>query len=110
MPGDYDEWAAAGNPAWSWAQPLPYFRTLEDDLDFGGEFHGKGGPTPIRWFRPDDLAPVQKSFYDACFQAGFPLCAEHNHPENTRVRPMPPHRGRDDIPSLVPTPTAYLQA
>ena len=110
MPGDYDEWAAAGNPAWSWAQTLPYFRTLEDDLDFGGEFHGKGGPTPIRRFRPDDLVPVQQSFYDACFEAGFPLCEDHNHPESTGVGPMPSNRGRDDITSRVSTATAYLPA
>src|ERR1017187_3463967 len=36
-PADYDEWAEAGNPAWAWNEVLPYFRRLEDDLDFGGE-------------------------------------------------------------------------
>src|SRR5437868_9237429 len=32
MPGDYDEWAARGNPGWSWADVLPVFRRLERDL------------------------------------------------------------------------------
>ena len=31
VPADYDEWAALGNDAWSWAKVLPYFRRLEDD-------------------------------------------------------------------------------
>ena len=30
QPGDFDDWAAAGNPGWSWAEVLPYFIKLED--------------------------------------------------------------------------------
>ena len=44
-PEDYDEWEAWGNEGWSFADCLPYFRKLEDDQDFGGDFHGKGGPS-----------------------------------------------------------------
>lgn len=110
MPGDYDEWAAAGNPAWSWEQTLPYFRMLEDDVDFGGDFHGRGGPTPIRRFRPDELVPVQQSFLEACLEAGFPLCEDHNDPESTGVGPMPSNRSRADVTMRVSTATAYLPA
>ncbi|PMV10131.1 choline dehydrogenase, partial [Pseudomonas sp. GW704-F2] len=28
--GDFDDWAAAGNPGWSWQDVLPYFRRCED--------------------------------------------------------------------------------
>lgn len=28
---DYDAWAAAGNPGWSWDECLPYFRKLENN-------------------------------------------------------------------------------
>jgi choline dehydrogenase len=108
MPGDYDEWAAAGHSEWSWEQVLPYFRSLEHDLDFGGEFHGKGGPIPIRRFRPDELISVQESFFDACLDAGFPLCADHNDPESTGVGPMPSNRR--DVTTRVSTATAYLPA
>jgi choline dehydrogenase len=108
MPGDYDEWAAAGNPAWSWEQTLPYFRTLEDDLDFGGEYHGKGGPVPIRRFRPAELVPVQQSFFDACLDAGFEPCPDHNDPDSTGVGPMPSNRSRTDITARVSTAAAYL--
>ena len=47
-PDDYDEWAALGADGWGWADVLPYFRKLEDDADFGGELHGKGGPIPVQ--------------------------------------------------------------
>jgi choline dehydrogenase len=106
MPGDYDEWAAAGNPAWSWEHILPYFCKLEDDLDFDGEFHGRGGPIPIRRFRSDELITVQQLFYDACLDAGFSPCEDHNHPESTGVGPMPSNRR--DATTRVSTATAYL--
>ena len=41
---DYDQWASLGNPGWSFADVLPYFKRSEDNADFGGEYHGKGGP------------------------------------------------------------------
>jgi 5-(hydroxymethyl)furfural/furfural oxidase len=47
-PEDYDEWAALGAEGWGWHDVLPYFRKLEDDADFGGELHGKGGPVPVQ--------------------------------------------------------------
>ncbi|WP_202308754.1 GMC family oxidoreductase [Mesorhizobium sp. L-8-10] len=53
-PEDYDNWASSGATGWSWEEVLPYFRRLECDLDFGGEFHGKAGPLPIRRVRQSD--------------------------------------------------------
>jgi len=84
-PDDYDQWAAAGNPAWSWQQVLPYFRRLENDLDFDGEYHGKGGPYPICRWRPDELVPAQVAFVEACRGAGFPEVEDHNHPDRERA-------------------------
>src|SRR5436190_9261051 len=34
VPEDFDTWAAQGNDKWSFAQVLPYFRKLENDLDY----------------------------------------------------------------------------
>ena len=31
LSGDYDDWAARGNPGWSFAAVLPFFRRLERD-------------------------------------------------------------------------------
>ena len=46
IPEDYDEWDRIGARGWGWRDVLPYFRKLENDFDFGGELHGREGPTP----------------------------------------------------------------
>jgi choline dehydrogenase len=43
-PGDFDDWAAAGNTGWSWAEVLPYFKKSEDHQWGASEYHGAGGP------------------------------------------------------------------
>jgi 5-(hydroxymethyl)furfural/furfural oxidase len=53
LPGDFEEWEAAGASGWGWQAVLPYFRKLEHDLDFRDEWHGAGGPIPIRRHRRD---------------------------------------------------------
>ncbi|WP_027056494.1 GMC family oxidoreductase [Mesorhizobium erdmanii] len=53
-PEDYNDWASSGAAGWSWEEVLPYFRRLECDLDFEGEFHGKTGPLPITRVRQSD--------------------------------------------------------
>lgn len=106
MPGDYDRWADAGNPSWAWQDVLPYFRRLEDDLDFDGEHHGRGGPYPIRRWRQDELTPGQAGFVEACLDAGFPEVKDHNHPEATGIGPIPSNR-RDPV-NRVTTAMAYL--
>jgi choline dehydrogenase len=107
IPQDYDDWASAGNPSWSWQQVLPYFRRLEEDLDFGGsEYHGQDGPYPIRRWRPEELVPGQLAFVEACLEAGYPEVKDHNHPEATGVGPIPSNR-RDDVPRVT-TSMAYL--
>lgn len=49
-PHDYAEWEAEGAAGWGWADVLPYFRKLEQDLDLGAEdeLHGRDGPLPIQ--------------------------------------------------------------
>ncbi|MFL6145024.1 MAG: GMC family oxidoreductase [Labedaea sp.] len=108
MPDDFDGWAAAGNPEWSWSKVLPHFLALENDLDYGGEFHSQAGPLPIRRWRPDELTPVQQSFYDGCLAAGFPRVDDHNHPVSSGVGPAPSNR--KDARERVSTAMAYLPA
>lgn len=91
-PEDYDEWAALGNDTWSWAKVLPYFRRLEDDRDFGGEFHGRGGPIPIRRYTDDDLTPAQSAFVRSMRAMGFPEAADNNDPCSTGLGAHPMNR------------------
>src|SRR5216683_1524627 len=46
---DYDQWASLGNAGWSYADVLPYFKRSEDNADFDGEYHGKGGPLGVEY-------------------------------------------------------------
>jgi choline dehydrogenase-like flavoprotein len=79
-PADYDGWAALGCDGWSFADVLPYFCRLEHDFDFDGDAHGRDGPFPVRRPAPEELAPVQRAFLEACANAGFPVVEDHNAP------------------------------
>jgi choline dehydrogenase len=89
VPEDYDEWATLGNDEWSWAKVLPYFRRLESDLDFDGDFHGRSGPVPIRRHREDELTPVQTAFVSAMRALGYPETKDNNDPDSTGLAPHP---------------------
>ncbi|MFL6143011.1 MAG: GMC family oxidoreductase [Labedaea sp.] len=93
VPENFDEWAAAGNPGWDYQSVLPYYKKLEDDLDYGGsEFHGAGGPVTIRRWPLDELTPPSVAFIESCLQNGFPETKDHNHPEATGVASIPSNR------------------
>ncbi len=93
-PGDYDRWAEmTGDERWSWEHCLPYFRAIEDDRDEGGDFHGQGGPIPVRRWTREELAPVQQGFYDACVADGFEEDRDQNDPETTGITRAAMNRG-----------------
>jgi choline dehydrogenase len=76
-PGDYDEWAALGNPGWAWEDVLPYFRRSEDN-DFGeGPFHGIGGPLHVS-DASADMHPLCREYLAACAEIGMPVCRDLN--------------------------------
>jgi len=88
-PADYDGWAAGGNPGWSFADLLPFFRAVESDADFGGDWHGSGGPIPVRRPSAGELSPLQRAFAEAAVAAGHPLAADHNRPGVVGIGPGP---------------------
>jgi choline dehydrogenase len=108
-PADYDQWAAAGNPSWSYQQVLPYFRKLENDYDYGHDthHHGTTGPVPIRRWRPAENTPGQAAFVEACLKAGFPETDDHNHPDATGIGPIP--STRHDAELRATTNSTYLR-
>ncbi len=87
QPHDYDEWASLGLPEWSFERCLPAFKRLEDDRDFVNEWHGKGGPIPVRRHRPSECGPWQRGFLDACRDLGFGWCRDTNDPTRTGFGP-----------------------
>jgi len=89
-PPDYDAWAAAGNPGWSFADVLPAFRSLERDLDFGDRpWHGNAGQLLIRRYGPRELTVFHKALTDASVSAGHPPVADHNAPGAVGAGPTP---------------------
>jgi choline dehydrogenase len=90
VPEDYDNWAAWGNQEWAFTKVLPYFRKLENDLDFpGDDFHGSDGPIPVRRFKKEELLPTSKAFYNACVALGFPEDPDQNHPDSNGIALRP---------------------
>jgi choline dehydrogenase-like flavoprotein len=73
---DYDHWASLGNTGWSFADVLPYFKRSEDNADFDGEYHGKGGPLHVNKLRSGN--PVQQIFLQAAQEGQFRLCEDFN--------------------------------
>jgi choline dehydrogenase len=106
VPEDYDNWAAWGNGEWAFTKVFPYFRKLETDLDFGGDFHGSNGPIPVRRLTREEMLPHAQAFYAAGLAAGFPECPDQNHPESTGIGPTPSNN-RDGV--RVSTALAYLE-
>ena len=67
---DYDAWAAAGNPGWSYKDVLPYFVKSEANQRGANAFHGDKGP-----LRVSDIGiehPLVEAFIGASNELGIP--------------------------------------
>src|SRR6266568_3639061 len=73
---DYDQWASLGNAGWSFADVLPFFKRAEDNADFDGEYHGKGGPLAVNKLRSDN--PIQQTFLQAAQEGQFRIREDFN--------------------------------
>ncbi len=84
---DYDHWAEQGNPGWSFADVLPYFKKAENnERSFDAAdapFHGKGGSLNVMDLRsPSKYGPI---FVEAGKQAGHPESKDFNGAEQHGV-------------------------
>jgi choline dehydrogenase len=86
---DLDNWAALGNPAWSYERCLPYYRKLESDCDFSDEWHGRAGPIPVSRAAEADWLPPSRAFFEACTELGFDFAPDMNRPYARGVGPLP---------------------
>jgi choline dehydrogenase len=77
QPGDFDDWAAAGNPGWSFAEVLPYFKKLEDHPFGEQQFHGVGGPVGVSDVSAS-VHPLCHSFLEACDSLGVARTRDFN--------------------------------
>ena len=60
---NYDDWAAAGCPGWSYEDVLPSFKRFEDWEDGATAVRGAGGPVKVT--RQQDLTPASQAFIEA---------------------------------------------
>jgi choline dehydrogenase len=97
-PFDFDRWAAMGNKGWSWADVLPLFIAIENDVNFGDDsIHGRNGPIVIQRYKPQSWAPVNRAMYDACVELGVREAPDLNAPDGQAgvVGPMPHNRYKE---------------
>ena len=93
VPEDYDHWAELGCAGWSWAEVLPTFRRLEDDLDFGeAPYHARGGPIPVYRAPIEQWGHLDRAFCTAVLDRGYLWTDDHNAPRSTGVSPYAMNR------------------
>jgi choline dehydrogenase len=104
-PSDYDDWAALGNPGWSWSEVLPYFRRSENNAELRDPaVHGLDGPIHVRYVSAPNR--LNQAFREAFASlGGYRHCDDFSSldPEGYGLRQGTLHRGRRDS-----TARAYL--
>ena len=78
--GDYDRWAADGNPGWSWNEVLPLFRQSENHFAGDSAFHGAGGEWRVE--RQRLSWPILDAFRTAAEQTGIASIDDFNRGDN----------------------------
>lgn len=95
-PLDFDEWAALGNPGWSFREVLPYFIRSENNVDYrDSPWHGTSGEMHISHVRKYN--PMITPFLEATTALGFGRCADFNgvpDPAGFDVRQNAIYKGR----------------
>ncbi|MGH7154209.1 MAG: GMC family oxidoreductase, partial [Acetobacteraceae bacterium] len=77
-PTDYDEWESRGAAGWNWNAVLPFFKKVERDMDFEGEWHGRDGRIPIRRIFPGLWPEHAKAVAKTFKAAGFAFLPDQN--------------------------------
>jgi choline dehydrogenase len=75
----YDRWEELGNPGWSFASVLPYFRKSETWEEGASEYHGGEGPVHVS--HPRHKAAFSQAFIEACIEQGMPRLNDFNGPQ-----------------------------
>jgi choline dehydrogenase len=73
---DFDRWQELGNPGWSYADVLPYFKRAEDQENGADDFHGVGGPLGVS--NPREPHELCEAFIRAGTERGLPRNADFN--------------------------------
>ncbi|KIH80823.1 GMC family oxidoreductase [Pseudomonas batumici] len=78
--GDYDRWAAQGNPGWAWSDVLPLFKHSENHFGGASEFHSDQGEWRVEQQRYS--WPILDAFRDAAAENGIASVSDFNVGDN----------------------------
>ena len=84
QPGDFDGWAALGNPGWGWSDVLPYFKKMEDSEHGPNGMRGTGGPLHVTDVS-GGVHPLCEVYLRAGVQAGLVRNRDINGDSNEGV-------------------------
>ncbi|MEC9208317.1 MAG: GMC family oxidoreductase N-terminal domain-containing protein [Pseudomonadota bacterium] len=104
-PDDYNEWDEMGATGWDWDNVLQYFRKLERDEQFDGDFHGRSGPLPIRRVFREDWSGFSKATADSFASMGLDYFEDQNGGFEDGYFPMTVNNSNDQRVSAA---IAYL--
>ena len=77
---DFDDWAAMGNPGWSYTDLLPYFLRSEHNPEYAGSpYHATGGPMGVSF--PTSRNRLCDAFNASMASLGFKELADFNVPD-----------------------------
>jgi choline dehydrogenase-like flavoprotein len=77
---DFDDWAAMGNPGWSYADLLPYFLRSEHNPEYAGSpYHATGGPMGVSF--PTSRNRLCDAFNAAMATLGYQELRDFNVPD-----------------------------
>jgi choline dehydrogenase len=93
-PEIFDDWARAGNPGWSYADVLPYFKRAEGNAHGESAYHGGCGP--LRVTPTPTTNPLAQAWVRAGQEAGYLYNEDHNGAATEGFGPIEQtiHRGR----------------
>src|SRR5262249_41430751 len=102
---DFDDWAAQGNPEWSFDDVLPYYKRLESHPLGNTEYHRADGRVRITQMR-SEAHPICEAFLQGCVKRGFALNDDFNGAwmEGVEIYAINPRDGLRD-----PSSRAYLR-
>jgi choline dehydrogenase len=87
---DLDNWAAQGNPDWSWEKVLPVLKRIESDQDFpDSPLHGRSGPITVMRKHLFDapLGDHEQALVEAAGKLGLPCFNDQNDPNPYGIAP-----------------------
>ncbi|HZS85662.1 MAG TPA: choline dehydrogenase [Stellaceae bacterium] len=80
---DYDHWRQLGNPGWSFADVLPYFKKSEHQMRGADALHGVGGPLCVS--NLGERHPLCEAFIEEAVALGIPRNEDFNGPSQEGV-------------------------